>query len=203
MLKDINTDVFLQTEIECVKNMYRKLLNSELGRISVDDYKHLPESAIAVVLDNVRSRHNIGSAFRTCDGFGITRMVLCGISSVPPSPEIHKSALGAEFSVNWEYAQETAEAVTNLKKEGYTVIGIEQTENSVCLDEFLDGTKTLSAEGKYAVVFGNEVHGIAQEVIDLCDFTVEIAQYGTKHSLNVSVTVGIVLYILKHCLSAN
>lgn len=180
--------------------MNRKLLNSELGRISVDDYKSKPESAVTVVLDNVRSRHNIGSAFRTCDGFGITRIFLCGISSTPPSPEIHKSALGAEFSVNWEYYQETLDAVIRLKDEGYTVIGVEQTEDSVCLDDFLNGKRTLSPNGKYAVIFGNEVHGISQDIIDLCDFTIEIAQYGTKHSLNVSVTIGIVLYIMQNTL---
>lgn len=176
--------------------MQRKLLNSELGRISIEEYKRLPESPIAVVLDNVRSRHNIGSAFRTSDAFGITRMILCGISSTPPSPEIHKSALGAEFSVNWEYYPETMEAVKKLKEEGYTLIGVEQTENSVSLDEFLNGKRHLDLPGRYAVVFGNEVHGIGQDIINMCDFTIEIAQYGTKHSLNVSVAIGIVLYIL-------
>lgn len=170
--------------------------------MSIDEYKRLPESPVAVVLDNVRSRHNIGSAFRTSDAFGITRIILCGISSTPPSPEIHKSALGAEFSVNWEYCAETAEAAAKLKEEGYTLIGVEQTEDSINLDTFLNGKNSLPLPGKYAVIFGNEVHGIGQDIINMCDFTVEIAQYGTKHSLNVSVAIGIVLYILNARLTA-
>ena len=153
--------------------MFRKLLNSELGRPAVEEYKALSKSPITVILDNVRSRHNIGSAFRTGDAFRIRGIVLCGISSTPPSPEIHKSALGAEFSVDWTYREDTVEAVRELKAKGYTVIGVEQTENSV-----------------------NEVHGISQEAVDLCDFTLEIPQWGTKHSLNVSVAIGIVLYVL-------
>ena len=176
--------------------MFRKLLNSELGRLDVEEYKTLSKSPITVVLDNVRSRHNIGSAFRTCDAFRASGIVLCGISSTSPAPEIHKSALGAEFSVDWVWRQDTVEAVRELKAHGYTVIGVEQTEDSISTDDFLYGRRELDPAGRYAVIFGNEVHGISQEAVDLCDFTLEIPQYGTKHSINVSVAIGIVLYVL-------
>ncbi len=176
--------------------MFRKLLNSELGRPAVDEYKALAKSPITVVLDNVRSRHNIGSAFRTADAFKASGIVLCGISSTPPSPEIHKSALGAEFSVDWAYRENTVDAVRELKDKGYIIIGVEQTENSVSADSFLNGERRLERDKKYAVIFGNEVHGISQEAVDLCDWTLEIPQWGTKHSLNVSVAIGIVLYVL-------
>lgn len=171
-------------------------MNSELGRPAVEEYKALAKSPITVILDNVRSRHNIGSAFRTSDAFRADGIVLCGISSTPPSPEIHKSALGAEFSVDWTYRESTVEAVRELKAKGYVVIGVEQTEHSVSTDCFLRGERKLDPSKKYAVIFGNEVHGISQEAVDLCDFTLEIPQWGTKHSLNVSVAVGIVLYVL-------
>lgn len=176
--------------------MFRKLLNSELGRPAVEEYKALAKSPITVILDNVRSRHNIGSAFRTSDAFRADGIVLCGISSTPPSPEIHKSALGAEFSVDWTYRESTVEAVRELKAKGYVIIGVEQTEHSVSTDCFLRGERKLDPSKKYAVIFGNEVHGISQEAVDLCDSTLEIPQWGTKHSLNVSVAVGIVLYVL-------
>ena len=176
--------------------MFRKLLNSELGRPGIEEYRALDKSPVTVVLDNVRSRHNIGSAFRTCDAFRAERIVLCGISSTPPAPEIHKSALGAEFSVDWTYREDTVEAVRELKRDGYIIIGVEQTEHSVSTDEFLYGHRALEPDKKYAVIFGNEVHGISQEAVDLCDITLEIPQYGTKHSLNVSVAIGIVLYVL-------
>ena len=176
--------------------MFRKLLNSELGRPAVDEYKALAKSPITVVLDNVRSRHNIGSAFRTADAFKASGIVLCGISSTPPSPEIHKSALGAEFSVDWAYRENTVDAVRELKDKGHIIIGVEQTENSVSADSFLNGERRLERDKKYAVIFGNEVHGITQEAVDLCDWTLEIPQWGTKHSLNVSVAIGIVLYVL-------
>ena len=176
--------------------MFRKLLNSELGRPAVDEYKALAKSPITIVLDNVRSRHNIGSAFRTADAFKASGIVLCGISSTPPSPEIHKSALGAEFSVDWAYRENTVDAVRELKDKGHIIIGVEQTENSVSADSFLNGERRLERDKKYAVIFGNEVHGISQEAVDLCDWTLEIPQWGTKHSLNVSVAIGIVLYVL-------
>ena len=166
--------------------MFRKLLNSELGRLDVEEYKTLSKSPITVVLDNVRSRHNIGSAFRTCDAFRASGIVLCGISTTSPAPEIHKSALGAEFSVDWIWRQDTVEAVKELKAQGYTVIGVEQTEDSISTDDFLYGRRELDPAGR----------GISQEAVDQCDFTLEIPQYGTKHSLNVSVAIGIVLYVL-------
>ena len=167
----------------------RKLLNIELGRVSVEDYKELPESGLVVVLDNVRSAHNVGSAFRTADSFKIDKVWLCGICAVPPSAEIHKSALGAENSVAWEHVDDTMEAVRMLKAEGYTIVSAEQTIGSVMLDEF-EPVKGY----RYALVFGNEVSGVSQEVVDASDFSLEIPQYGTKHSLNVSVSIGVILW---------
>ena len=167
----------------------RKLLNIELGRVSAEEYKELPESGIVVVLDNVRSAHNVGSAFRTADSFKIDKVWLCGICAVPPSAEIHKSALGAEDSVEWEYVKDTMDAIRRLKEEGYTIISAEQTVGSVMLDEFIP-----EKGRRYAVVFGNEVAGVSQDVVDASDFSLEIPQFGTKHSLNVSVSVGVILW---------
>lgn len=169
--------------------MFRKLHNKELGRISVEEYKNVEKAPVVVVLDNVRSQHNIGSAFRTCDSFRISKIFLCGICATPPSPEIHKSALGAEFSVDWEYSKETIDVVNRLKEEGYTIVSVEQAENSTSLENFIrDETK------KYAFIFGNEVHGVEQSVVDGSEICLEIPQFGTKHSLNVSVSIGIVLW---------
>ncbi|MBQ0024758.1 MAG: RNA methyltransferase [Bacteroidales bacterium] len=169
--------------------MYRKLLNSELGRMSVEQYKTAEKAPIVIVLDNVRSQHNIGSAFRTADAFRVEKIYLCGICATPPTAEIHKSALGAEFSVDWEYLADTSEAVRKLKDDGYTIVSVEQAENSTMLQDFrrIDGRK-------YAFVFGNEVKGVQQEVVDASDLCLEIPQYGTKHSLNVSVSIGVVLW---------
>ena len=167
----------------------RKLLNIELGRVSVEEYKEPPDSGIVVVLDNIRSAHNVGSAFRTADSFKIDKVWLCGICAVPPSAEIHKSALGAENSVAWEHTDDTMEAVRRLKDEGYTIVSAEQTMDSVMLDTFIP-----EKGRKYAVVFGNEVSGVSQEVVDASDFALEIPQYGTKHSLNVSVSIGVILW---------
>ncbi|MCF0166502.1 MAG: RNA methyltransferase [Bacteroidales bacterium] len=172
--------------------MYRKLLNSELGRPDLEQYRGIEKEAVAVVLDNVRSQHNIGSAFRTSDAFRVSKLLLCGISATPPSPEIHKSALGAEFSVEWEHYDDTLEALKALRAEGYTLVAIEQAENSLPLKDF--ATRVLESGEKVALVFGNEVKGVGQQAVDMCDLCVEIPQWGTKHSLNVSVTVGIVLY---------
>ncbi len=169
--------------------MNRKLLNIELGRVSVEEYRELPETGLVVVLDNIRSAHNVGSAFRTADSFKIDKVWLCGICAVPPSAEIHKSALGAEDSVAWEHVDDTMEAVRRLKAEGYTVVCAEQTVGSVMLDKFRPEPGT-----KYAVVFGNEVAGVRQDVVDAADFCLEIPQFGTKHSLNVSVSVGVILW---------
>lgn len=167
----------------------RKLLNIELGRVSAEEYKELPESGIVLVLDNIRSAHNVGSAFRTADSFKIDKVWLCGICAVPPSAEIHKSALGAEDSVDWEHVDDTMEAVRRLKEDGYTIVSAEQTMESVMLDTFVP-----EKGRRYAVVFGNEVAGVSQEVVDASDFALEIPQYGTKHSLNVSVSMGVVLW---------
>lgn len=167
----------------------RKLLNIELGRISAAAYKDLPPSGLVVVLDNIRSAHNVGSAFRTSDSFGIDKVFLCGISAVPPSAEIHKSALGAEDSVPWEHVDDTLEAVRRLQDDGYTVVAVEQTVHSRKL-----GTFVRDPGRRYALIFGNEVSGVRQDVVDAADFALEIPQYGTKHSLNVSVSVGVVLW---------
>lgn len=167
----------------------RKLLNIELGRVSVQEYKELPESGIVLVLDNVRSAHNVGSAFRTADSFKADKVWLCGICAVPPSAEIHKSALGAEDSVAWEHVDNTMDAVTRLRNEGYKIVSVEQTACSVMLDRFVP-----EKGEKYALVFGNEVAGVSQDVVDASDFSLEIPQYGTKHSLNVSVSVGVILW---------
>ncbi len=167
----------------------RKLLNIELGRISAEQYKELPESGIVVVLDNIRSAHNVGSAFRTCDSFKIDKLWLCGICACPPSAEIHKSALGAEDSVQWEHLDDTMEAIARLREDGYTIVCAEQTVASQMLDVFRP-----SPGAKYAIVFGNEVSGVRQDVVDAADFCLEIPQFGTKHSLNVSVSVGVILW---------
>lgn len=170
----------------------RKLLNIELGRISADEYRtSRPESGVVLVLDNIRSAHNVGSAFRTADAFGVDKVYLGGICPVPPSPELRKVALGAEEVVPFGQVQDVVELVNRLKAEGYTVVAVEQTVNSVKLDTFRREKGT-----KYALVFGNEVAGVQQEVVDACDFSLEIPQQGTKHSLNVSVSVGVVLWSL-------
>lgn len=167
----------------------RKLLNIELGRVNALEYKSLPPSGIVVVLDNIRSAHNVGSAFRTADSFKADRMVLCGICATPPSAEIHKSALGAEDSVPWEHFDDTMEALAQLRAEGYSIVSVEQTVSSVKLDRFRP-----EPGRRYALVFGNEVDGVQQCVVDDSDFSLEIPQKGTKHSLNVSVSIGVILW---------
>lgn len=167
----------------------RKLLNIELGRVTAEEYRKLPDSGIEIILDNIRSAHNVGSVFRSADSFKADKVWLCGICATPPSAEIHKSALGAEFSVEWGYEKDTLSLVRRLKEEGYTVLSVEQTVNSVMLDKFKPETGR-----KYALVFGNEVDGVQQEVVDASDGVLEIPQYGTKHSLNISVSAGIVLW---------
>lgn len=174
----------------------RKLLNIELGRVSAEKYRELPDSGIVVVLDNVRSAHNVGSVFRTSDSFKVDKVFLCGICPVPPSAEIHKSGLGAEDSVGWEYCEDTMVAVERLRDEGYTIVSVEQTVNSVKLDRFRPYATQESAEGTYALIFGNEVDGVSQEVVDASDFSLEIPQFGMKHSLNISVSAGVVLWHL-------
>ncbi len=169
----------------------RKLLNSELGRMDAARYQSTPSCGIVAVLDNIRSALNVGSIFRTCDAFKVEKVVLCGISACPPSAEIHKSALGAEFSVPWEHCDDTLEALDRLRAEGFAPVSIEQTEHSVKLDGFAP-----DASLRYALIFGNEVDGVSQEVVDASDLCIEVPQFGTKHSLNVSVCAGIVLWDL-------
>ena len=169
--------------------MPRKLLNAELQRLSPQAYKTALKLPVVLVLDNIRSQHNIGAAFRTADAFCIEQICLCGISAIPPTAEIHKSALGAEDSVPWSYFSDATEAVRQLRHEGYAVLAIEQVLGACSLDRFIPQKDT-----KYALVFGNEVRGVQQEVVDLCDGYVEIPQSGTKHSLNVSVSIGVVLW---------
>lgn len=169
--------------------MFRKLVNDELGRISVEEFKSAKKEDVVVILDNVRSQHNIGSALRSCDAFRVRKIYLCGICAVPPSAQIHKAALGAEFSMDWEYCESTLAVVEKLRGEGYTIVSVEQAENSTPLGSF-----SREEDRRYALIFGNEVHGVAQEVVSASDICLEIPQYGTKHSLNVSVSVGIVLW---------
>src|SRR5664279_618136 len=169
----------------------RKLKNSELDRLSVDEYKETEKTPITVVLDNIRSCNNIGSVFRTSDALLIEKVILCGITATPPNKDIHKTALDAEKSVPWEYFDETEAAVMKLKDNGYQVWAVEQVENSVSLPDFIP-----EKNQKLALVFGNEVKGVQQTVVDLCDGAIEIPQYGTKHSFNISVSAGIVLWDL-------
>ena len=175
--------------------MIRKLDTEEIIRISTEEFKQAKKIPLVIVLDNVRSMHNIGSVFRTSDAYLVKKVVLCGITAQPPHAEIHKSALGAEFSVDWEYYADTNEAVEALKREGYEVWAIELAENSVMLDQFSTINSQLSTQ-KIAVVMGNEVKGVQQSVIDKCKGCIELPQFGTKHSLNVSVTAGIVIWEL-------
>ena len=169
----------------------RKLKNSELDRLSVDEYKEITKTPITVVLDNIRSCNNIGSVFRTSDALLIENVVLCGITASPPNKDIHKTALDAEKSVPWEYFEETETAVKKLKESGYQVFAVEQVENSILLPDFKP-----KKDQKLALVFGNEVKGVQQSVVDICDGAIEIPQYGTKHSFNISVSAGIVLWDL-------
>ena len=168
---------------------FRKLLNSELHRKGAEEFKNSEKAPFVIVLDNIRSQHNIGSAFRTADAFAIEKVVLCGISATPPSAEIRKAALGAEEIVTWEYEPDTLTAVAKLRDEGYIIASVEQTENSIMLFDFMP-----KAGERYALIFGNEVKGVAQEVVDISDLVIEIPQMGTKHSLNVSVSIGVVLW---------
>ena len=190
-----------------MENIHRKLKNNELGRLTQEEFKDASKINVTVVLDNIRSQHNIGAAFRTSDSFLIEKIILCGCCATPPTAEIHKSALGAEFSVDWVYSKETTDAVRELKESGYTIVSIEQAENSIKLqdlgpDNLIQPATGIEPDGsadglsgrKYALVFGNEVKGVQQEVVDMSDAVIEIPQFGTKHSLNISVSLGIVLW---------
>ncbi|WP_446050540.1 RNA methyltransferase [Zobellia laminariae] len=167
----------------------RKLKNEELNRIDVEAFKEADKSPIVIILDNIRSLNNIGSVFRTSDAFLIEKIYLCGITAQPPHKDIRKTALGATESVAWEYKESTVDLVKSLTADGYTILAIEQTENAIMLNNLeIDATK------KYALVFGNEVKGVSQEVVDASHNVIEIPQYGTKHSLNISVSAGVVIW---------
>ena len=167
----------------------RKLLNDELDRLSPEEFKKVDKIPIWVILDNVRSLHNIGSVFRTADAFRLEGIFLCGITATPPHREIHKTALGATESVRWEYREETSAAVFELKSKGCQILAVEQAEGAVMLDQL-----QLREGGKYAIVFGHEIRGVGQQVMDMSDLCIEIPQYGTKHSLNISVAAGVVIW---------
>lgn len=170
---------------------HRKLKNSALNRLSVSAFKNSNKTPLLVVLDNVRSLNNIGSVFRTCDAFAIEKIYLCGITAKPPHKDIHKTALGATESVTWEYAEDILSLIIRLKADGVKIVAIEQAENSLALQDF-----EIVPNQKYALVFGNEVKGVQQSVVDKSDYCVEIPQIGTKHSLNISVSCGVVLWDL-------
>jgi 23S rRNA (guanosine2251-2'-O)-methyltransferase len=176
--------------------MFRKLKLDQLNRLTIYQYKETAKKPVCVVLDNVRSMNNVGSIFRTSDGFGIEKIWLCGITATPPHRDIHKTALGAEDSMDWEYVKQTIDACIKLKAEGYKLIAIEQAEGSKKLNEFSLGWSPDQPKEKYAIIMGNEVDGVSEEVLNLCDACIEIPQFGTKHSFNVSVCAGIVLWEL-------
>lgn len=167
----------------------RKLKNSELNRLSIEEFKKSPKTPLIVVLDNIRSLNNIGSVFRTCDSFLIKKIYLCGITAKPPHKDMHKTALGSTESVDWEYSKTTMDVINKLKKDNVKIISIEQTEDAIMLHEFIPEKKTI-----YALVFGNEVKGIDQKIVNASDMVIEIPQFGTKHSLNISVSAGVVVW---------
>ncbi len=169
----------------------RKLENNELERKSVEDFKQAEKTPIIIILDDIRSLHNIGAVFRTADAFLIEKIYLCGITATPPNKEIHKTALGATETVEWEYHKDVLTVIEKLKKETILVFAIEQVESAVFLQNL-----TIEKEKKHALVFGNEVYGVSQKAIELCDGAIEIPQLGTKHSLNISVSAGIVVWDL-------
>lgn len=167
----------------------RKLANSELERKSIDDFKAAEKTPLILILDDIRSLHNIGSVFRTADAFLIEKIYLCGITATPPNKEIHKTALGATETVAWEYSKDVLSVINDLQKENVAVWAVEQVENSILLHDF-----EPEAGKKLALVFGNEVKGVSQQAIEICNGTIEIPQLGTKHSLNISVSAGIVVW---------
>lgn len=167
----------------------RKLKVTEMNRLTTAEFKEADKLPLVVVLDNVRSLYNVGSVFRTCDAFRVEKLCLCGITACPPHTEIHKTALGAEDSVEWKYYQDTMKCVNDLKTDGYTVLSIEQCEGSTMLNNF-----KADPDKRYAVVMGNEVKGVQQTVVDASDGCIEIPQFGTKHSMNVSVTTGMIIW---------
>lgn len=170
---------------------HRKLKNKELDRLSPEQYKEVEKSPIIIILDNIRSLNNIGSVFRTSDAFLIKKIYLCGITATPPHKDIQKTALGATESVEWEYKKSTLDVVNELQNDGVSVIAIEQAEEALLLNDL-----EVSPKNTYAVIFGNEVKGVQQEVVSASDIVVEIPQYGTKHSLNIAVSAGVVIWDL-------
>lgn len=175
----------------------RKLKNSELNRLSVDEFKTSQKTPIIIVLDNIRSLNNIGSVFRTSDAFLIEKIYLCGITAKPPHKDIHKTALGATDSVAWEYREDTLSLIKELQENNVTVASIEQAAQAISLQNF-----TVTPDKRYALVFGNEVKGVSQNVVSLSDYVIEIPQFGTKHSLNISVSAGVVIWDLFSKLSS-
>lgn len=169
----------------------RKLRNEELDRLSVEEIDKVDKNPFVIVLDNIRSMHNVGSAFRTADAFLCEKIMLCGITAQPPHREIHKTALGATESVDWEYHENPLDAIDELKAQGYKIVSIEQAEGSISLEKF-----QLNSDEKIALIFGNEVKGVSQALVDRSDGVIEIPQFGTKHSLNVSVSIGVVIWDL-------
>ena len=169
----------------------KKLKNSELNRKTIEEFKNSKKNPFVVVLDNIRSLNNIGSVFRTSDALSVEAIYLCGISAIPPHKDIHKTALGATESVDWKYFDSTQKAIEILQKDGYKIVAVEQTNDSLCLLDY-----KLNINSRIALVFGNEVKGVDQAIIDICDECLEIPQYGTKHSFNISVSVGIILWDL-------
>ncbi len=174
--------------------MVRKLKNIELNRLTVDEYKNINKLNVVVVLDNIRSLHNVGSVFRTTDAFALEAIYLCGITGKPPHKEITKTALGSDLSVDWKHYPDTVTAIAQLKQQGYTIAGLEQTEGSTLLNEW-----TIAADEKIALIAGSEVDGVSQEAVNACDILIEIPQHGTKHSLNISVATAVALW---HIVSA-
>ncbi len=169
----------------------RKLRNAELARLTVEEIKNIEKNPFVIVLDNIRSMHNVGSAFRTADAFLCEKILLCGITAKPPHREIHKTALGATDTVYWEYYENSMNAIKELKAKGYKIASIEQADDSISLDKF-----QFTANEKLALIFGNEIKGVSESLIKISDFVVEIPQFGTKHSINISVSIGIVIWDL-------
>ena len=169
----------------------RKLRNEELDRLTTEEIKKIDKHPIVIVLDNIRSRHNVGSAFRTADAFLCEKILLCGITAQPPHREIHKTALGATETVDWKYYENSMEAIIELRAKGYKIASIEQADQSISLEKF-----QFSRDEKLALIFGNEVKGVSESIIDSSDYVIEIPQFGTKHSINVSVSIGIVVWDL-------
>lgn len=174
---------------QTTRKTLRKLANEELGRLSPEEFAQAGKNPCVLVLDNVRSMNNVGSAFRTADAFAVSKIYLCGITATPPHREITKTALGADLTVHWEHTTDTLTLVQQLQNEGFVVISIEQAEGSTMLQEF-----SPNPQQQYAFVFGNEVEGVSQEVVEASDLCIEIPQLGTKHSINVSVSLGIILW---------